>query len=170
MTLRAQIEKAFAHRAMPANVVEPRTAVTPEQRDALWFIGRDWRAVVWQDWERHPDAFYTFVPKAFAFYLPSVLIGALDAPNGLLAAEALVGVLDRSPAISNWDLFLRTRLLGLMAGEYDALKAWLLARSALPAAEDDASLGRAYRTVEMLEHETARLRRQLNRYVFRPAP
>ncbi len=55
----------------------------------LGFAGRHWREIGWPDWESHPDAFYAFVPEAFIFYLPSLLLGALDAPQGqLLAADA----------------------------------------------------------------------------------
>ena len=162
MTLREQIETAFVRRPRPSKLVELREPVTPEQRDALWFAGRHWRDVGWQAWQIHPDAFYAFVPEAFTFYLPSVLIAALDAPKGQLqAADALLGMLARAPEVCHWDAFITQRLLGLEAAEYEATKAWVLARSGMPGPLDEDSLTRAYETVDLLAHETARIRNLL---------
>ena len=159
MTLRAQVEAAFSMRKNPSLVVEPRSPVTPEQRDAIWFAGRHWREVSWQDWQSHPDAFYSFVPEAFVFYLPSVLIGAMTAPNcELLAADALIGMLDRSPEPYHWDAFMTARLVGLEPAEYEVLKAWLLSRSEEVKTSDEDSLIRAYETVDLLAQETERVR------------
>lgn len=159
MTMRAQIEAAFAMRKYPAMLVEPRSPVTPEQRDAIWFAGRHWLEVAWQDWQSHPDAFYSFVPEAFVFYLPSMLIGAMTAPKGeLLAADALIGMLDRSPEPYHWDAFMTARLVGLEPSEYEVLKAWLLWRSAAVETSDEDSLTRAYETIDLLAQETERVR------------
>lgn len=162
MTLREQIAEAFAHRRKPAQLVEARIPVTPEQRDALWFAGRHWRDIEWKDWSSHSDAFYSFVPEAFLFYLPSILIGAHDAPGKQLQpVDALIGVLDRSPEVYHWDAFITNRLLGLESSEYEALKAWILSRSGVLGSHDEDSLTRAYETVELLARETARLRNLL---------
>ena len=159
MTMRTQIEAAFAMRRCPAMLVEPRSPVTPEQHDAIWFEGRHWREVAWQDWQSHPDAFYSFVPEAFVFYLPSVLIGAMTAPNcELLAADALIGMLDRSPDPYHWDVFMTARLVGLEPAEYEVLKAWLLSRSEEVETSDEDSLTRAYETIDLLAQETERVR------------
>jgi len=159
MTLRAQIEQAFGHRQRPAKVIEEHSPITPEQRDALWFAGRDWHEVDWQEWERHPDAFYAFVPEAFIYYLPSVLVSALDAPGGQLqAAHALLGVLNRSPEVYHWDAFITKRLLGLEPKEYEAIKAWVLAESGQTHMVSEDDLTRAYETVDLLARETARIR------------
>ena len=125
MALRAEIDRAFAHRSRPSSLVEKRSPVTPEQEDALWFADRNWQDIRWQDWQEHPDAFYAFVPQAFVYYLPSILLGSMDAPSGQLqAGEALLGILDRSPEDFNWDSFITNRLLGLTLAEYDVLKLW----------------------------------------------
>jgi hypothetical protein len=159
MALRAEIERAFAHRSKPSNLVEERAPVTPEQQDALWFADRDWREVRWQDWHEHSDAFYAFVPQAFVYYLPSILLGALDVPGGqLLAGDALLGILDRSPDVYHWDAFIAKRLLGLTADEYEVLKSWVLSQSGLPHVFDEDRLTRAYETVDLLARETTRLR------------
>lgn len=162
MTLRDQIELAFTHRPKPSKLVEARIPVTPEQRDAMWIAGRHWRDVGWQDWQSHPDAFYAFVPEAFVFYLPSVLIAALEAPEGQLqAADALLGILDRAPEVYHWDAFITQRLLGLEPAEYEAMKAWVLSRSGVPGPQDEDSLTRGYETVDLLARETVRLRSML---------
>lgn len=164
MTLRADIEQAFAARQRPSNLVEQRSPVTAEQHDALWFAGRDWREIGWRDWEEHSGAFYAFVPEAFIYYLPSILLGAMDAPGSQLqAADALLGVLDRSPVVYHWDAFITKRLLGLEPNEYEAMKAWVLSLSGLAEFLDEDSLTRAYETVDLLAHETTRLRGLLNR-------
>jgi hypothetical protein len=163
MNLRSQIDAAFASRQRPSNLVEPRSPITPEQRDALPFAGRNWREIGWQVWESHPDAFYAFVPEAFIFYL-SLLLGALDAPKGeLLAADALIGVLDRSPEPYHWDAFMTARFVGLEPPEYEAMKGWVLSRSGAAGAHDEDSLTRAYGTLDLLAREGARLRQLLDR-------
>lgn len=162
MTLRSQIEAAFAGRQRPSKLVESRSPVTPEQRDALWFANRHWREVGWQDWQSHADAFYAFVPEAFVFYLPSLLLGAMAAPQGqLTAADALVGILDRSPEPYHWDTFMAARLVGLEPAEYEAMKAWVLSRSGVTGVHDEDSLTRAYETLDLLAQETVRLRNLL---------
>jgi hypothetical protein len=162
MTTGAQIDAAFTARKQPTKLVEPRTPVTPEQRDAIWFTDRHWRDVKWQDWQSHPDAFYAFLPEAFVFYLPSVLIGAMEAPQReLLAADALIGMLDRSPEPYHWDIFMTARLVGLEPAEYEAMKAWVLSRSDAVETSNEDSLTRAYETIDLLAQETVRLRNLL---------
>lgn len=159
MKLQTEIERAFGHRQRPSKLIKSRFPVTPEQRDALWFTDRDWRAIGWQDWERHPDAFYVFAPEAFVYYLPSILIGIANAPEGqLLVADALIGVLNRSPEVYHWDAFITKRLLGLKPAEYEAMNAWVLSLSGLSDARDEGDLTRAYETVNLLASETARIR------------
>ncbi len=162
MNLRNQIDAAFAHRERPSKLVESRLPITPEQRDALWFADHHWRDIGWQDWQHHPDAFYAFLPEAFVFYLPSILIAAMEAPQGqLLAADALIGMLDRSPEPYHWDAFIAARLIGLEPAEYEAIKAWVLTRSGVVGVHDEDSLTRAYETVDLLARETLRLRNLL---------
>lgn len=161
MTLVAQIEAAFDHQISPKNVVEAKPVLTPEQRDALAFEGRHWREIRLEDWESHPDAFFAFSPRTFCFFLPSLLISALRAPGGhLQAANAFVGILDRSPDPFRWDTFLSERMVGLKTAEYEAIKAWLLSRSD-GGLDDEDSLLRAYETVDLLALETSNLRKLL---------
>lgn len=163
MNLRREIDDAFAGRAQPSNLVEPRSLITPEQRDALAFAGRHWREIGWRDWQSHPDAFYAFAPEAFIFYLPSILLSAMDAPQQqLLASDALIGVLDRSPEPSHWDEFIARRLFDLEPPEYEATKAWVLSRSGAKGVYNEDSLMRAYETLDLLARESARLRRILS--------
>ena len=162
MALRAEIDRAFAHRSKPSSLIEKRSPITPEQQDARWFAGRDWRDVRWQDWHEHPDAFYAFVPQAFVYYLPSILLGTMDAPSGQLqVGDALLGILDRSPEAYNWDAFITNRLLGLAPDEYEVLKSWILSQSGLPHVVDEDRLTRAYETTDLLARETTRVRNLL---------
>lgn len=164
MTLLTEIEQAFAHRQKPSKLIEMRGPITPEQRDALWFGARDWREIGWADWDRHPDAFYAFVPEAFIYYLPSILVNTTKTPESWLQpADALLGILNRSPEVYHWDTFITTRLLGLEAKEYEVIKVWLLSLSSRADLIDEDGLVRAYETVDLLQRETARLRGLLTR-------
>src|SRR5215471_6685139 len=105
MTLRARAEEAFGHRRIPKKVVDiDRKPVTPEQEDAIWFLDKSWQTLTRADWEAHADAFFTFSPEAFIYYLPSIL--ALSTENRkqpMLAAISLLRVLDRGPEVHHWD-------------------------------------------------------------------
>src|SRR6266496_6575607 len=105
MVLFEKIERAFAGRQMPLNVVEAASLVHPDSdvEDALWFTGRDWHELKWQDWQEHSSAIYFFAANAFAYYLPSVLVLSSQNPGEqLMAAHALIGELDRSPDPEGW--------------------------------------------------------------------
>lgn len=159
MTLLRQIEQAFGDRPKPSKLVEERVPVTPEQMDALWFGGRDWRDITWRDWESHRDAVYAFTAEAFAYYLPSILALSCSRPDQWFApADGLLQVLDRSPVVGYWDAFITTRLVGLRTAEYEVLKEWLLSLSGRKGPDAEDTLGRALDTVDLLQKETERLR------------
>lgn len=162
MTLSDEIECAFGMRLKPSRLVDVRNPVTPEQNDALWFSGRDWREIAWQDWDAHSDAFYAFTPTAFVYYLPSILSVTTRNPEKWLgAADALLGILNRSPDVYRWDNFVEKRLIGLGAAEYEAIKAWILSLSGTTVFGDEDALARAYETVDLLQRETDRVRRSI---------
>jgi hypothetical protein len=143
-------------------VVNANAPSTCDVCDAQWFAGRDWSELDWDEWIAHSSAFYTFTPQAFAYYLPSIMLLSASRPNDWFApADSLLQILDRSPAVENWDAFLTTRLVGLKCDEYEAIKAWLLHLSAGSAYLDH--LDRSFDTVDLLEHETERLRRVVRR-------
>ncbi|HET8823509.1 MAG TPA: hypothetical protein VFM77_00145, partial [Terriglobales bacterium] len=71
MTLAEKIEHVFSSRTRPAQVVPDQVLqFDSDVEEALWFSGRDWRDLTWQDWQEHSCAFYFFRPEAFAYYLP----------------------------------------------------------------------------------------------------
>lgn len=159
MILLEQIEHVFADRIVPKHLVEEREPVTPEQRDALFFSGKDWREVSWQDWEQHPDAFFAFVPEAFIYYLPSIIRVAVINPGQWLGVvDALLRVLDRSPNPYHWDNFIEKRFVGLRTEEYEVIKDWILSLSGTNIFADEDTLSRCYETTELLQNETKRVR------------
>ena len=81
-----------------------------------------------------------------------------EAKDRLLVADSLLGLLDRSPEVYNWDAFITTRLLGLEPIEHSVIKEWVLSLSGSTNMLDEDCLARAYETVELLSRETARLR------------
>jgi hypothetical protein len=129
MNLAEKIERAFAGRRMPVDLVEPADLICPDSdvEDTLWFTGRDWHQITWQDWQAHSSAFYFFVPDAFAYYLPSLLLLSSQNPGDtLMAADSLISELDRSPDPQWWTDGLVRRFLGLNSAELSVLKEWLL--------------------------------------------
>jgi hypothetical protein len=160
MTFEDKVRRAFGHRPFPQTTVSFRGVITPEQQDALWFAGRDWRTLSEEDWGDHPDAVFTFTKEAFRYYLPSILLLTANGKRSLLAADAIIRTLDRSPTISYWDEFLKSRLVGLSDEEYEVIQEWLLSLSGKVYVDEENSLERAYETVHLLQQETARLRNE----------
>lgn len=161
MSMSTKIEHAFGCRSAPAQTVALGKPVTPEQKDALWFEGRDWREITRRDWEQHPDAFYAFSPEAFLYYLPSILLAVTEKPEEYFEpANALLGILDRTSNIDHWDAFIKNRLFGLSIEEYESLKAWVLSFSGGNPYLDEDAIERCYETVELLERETERAGQQ----------
>jgi hypothetical protein len=76
MGLAEVIEKAFAGREMPAKVTDSdcTAPIDPDIEDALWFSGRNWREITWNDWKGHDVALSFFTRDALAYWLPSVLL------------------------------------------------------------------------------------------------
>lgn len=147
-----QIERAFAHREKP-DVLINRSIPVADDEDVLWFAGRDWREITLQDWNGHSDAFFRFAPDAFRYYLQSILcLAAKNPEENLLAADALVNCLDRTPNPEWWDQFLLDCLYGLRVDEYDAISSWIVMLSERKSYEEG-SLTRAYRTIHLLRAE-----------------
>jgi len=83
MKLAATIEHVFSSRAKPAQVrlADEVIQLDDDVEDALWFSGRDWHELTWQNWQEHSDAIFFFDPEAFAYYLPSILLLSAQNPN-----------------------------------------------------------------------------------------
>lgn len=160
MNILDEIANAFDSSAIPVVVIEGRGSRSPEQDDAVWFSGRDWKLLTAEDWEDHSGAYYAFSPIAFRYYLASILYLSSHNPDRWLEpADNLISMLDRSPNVDYWDGFLTSRLLGLSKEQYQVLQYWLifLFERGAPYAEN--SIERALTTVELLDSVSA-LRQQ----------
>lgn len=169
MTLDERIERVFAHRMMPGAVVDMtnRYQIDSDVEEALWFAGRDWRSITWDDWREHSSAIYFFDSEAFGYYLPSLLLLSAQRPDEeLMAADSLISQLDCSPDPEGWPEGLATRFLKLNWAELQVLKEWLLqvceyaayrtyGTAASGAGE---TFGRAFDTVDLLQKEVQRRR------------
>ena len=125
-----RIEKAFGHRQMPTEVVEPEayTQFDSDVEDALTFAGKDWREITREHWSKHYCAFHFLSHEALAYYLPSLLIIPLaDRLDHMdMAVDSLIHDLDRTPLSSPEDYPFECRLAGLTCDEYEVIKEWLL--------------------------------------------
>jgi hypothetical protein len=169
MDLLEKIERAFASRAKPAQVRlgDEVVQLDSDLDEALWFSGRDRHRLTWQNWQEHSCAIFFFDPEAFAYYLPSVLLLAVQNPNeSLTAADSLINQLDRSPDLEGWTEGFTSRFLELNPAELNVLKEWLLQiceyapykRLGIAASGPGDTFGRAYDTVDLLQKEIERRR------------
>lgn len=169
MKLADKIERAFAGREMPLNLVDAANLSHPDTdiKDALWFSGRDWHDLGWQDWHEHSSAIYFFLPDAFVYYLPSVMALSLqNRVEEMWAANAVISQLDCSPDPEAWTDGLASRFLLLSGAELDVLKEWLLQLCeyapyggyGLSASGPGEKFGRAFDTLDLLQREVERRR------------
>ena len=169
MTLAEKIERAFSSRHKPAQVrlADEVIQLDDDVEEALWFSGRDWHELTWQDWQHHSNAIFFFDPESFAYYLPSLLLLSAQNPShSLNAADSLINMLDCSPDPEGWPEGTERRFLGLNQSELDVLKEWLLHLCeyvtyrgwGISASGPGDTLGRAFDTLDLLQKRAERRR------------
>jgi hypothetical protein len=169
MKLAEKIERAFSSRPkLPEVRLDDGVfQLDSDVEDALWFSGRDWHELTWQNWQEHSCAIYFFDPEAFAYYLPSILIlSAQNQSEWLQAVDSLIGELDRSPDPDGWTEDLVGRYLGLNPAELSVLKEWLLQiceyetykKWGNAGSGPGDTFGRAFDTIDLLQKEVERRR------------
>ena len=124
MKIAEKIEHVFSHRTKPAEVrlADGVFQLDSDVEEALWFSGRDWHELSWQDWQEHSSAIYFFDAETFAYYLPSVLALSAQNPDGTLnAADSLINELDQSPDSEGWSEGFANRFLELNRAELNLL-------------------------------------------------
>lgn len=157
-----ELQREFPTSGAPATLVEGHGPITPEQADALHFRGKAWHEIKLEEWEAYPDAFYSFAPSAFQYYLPSILALSADTPSTkLLPAYALIGILDREPNPLTWDTFLTKRLIGLHVRQYELIQAWIISLSGGKATFSEDALTRAYETIDLLKEQSTPFREMM---------
>jgi hypothetical protein len=167
--LSERIERVFSTRPKLAQVrlADEVIQLDDDEEDALWFSGRDWHELTWQNWQEHSDAIFFFDPEAFAYYLPSILLLSAQNPNeSLNAADSLIGELDPTPDPEAWSEAFVSRFLELNLAELDTLTEWLLQvceyipyrGSGIAASGPGDTIGRAFDTVHLLRKEVERRR------------
>jgi hypothetical protein len=168
MILDEKIERVFSFRPKPAQVrlADEVIQLDDDVEDALWFSGRDWHEITWQDWQQHSSAIYFFDPEAFFYYLPSVLtLSARNPSDSLNAADSLIYMLDCSPDPEGWPEGMH-RFLELNPTELDVLKEWLLQLCeyapykgwGITGSGPGDRFGRAFDTLDLLQREVERRR------------
>jgi hypothetical protein len=171
MELSEVIEKAFAGREMPMKVTDSDCSVPDDSdiEDVLWFSGRNWREITWNDWKVHDVALSFFTRDALAYWLPSVLLLSLQRPGEYLSSAAYLirtfGSRNWAPSPDHWKDYFRARFVGLRTEEYEAIKEWLLFMSNLETYRKYINIKpgpgdifeRAFETVGLLQQETMRI-------------
>lgn len=153
MILKDRVVSAFNRRVMPPRM-ELHTPSTTEELDLLWFNGQNWRNITFEDWRKHPDAFYFFTPEAFAYYLQSIIcISLKHFQEWFYPVDILLSILDRSPQVEYWDDFMLSRVGALYPEEYEVLKLWILWLSENSQIYPNIDLGRVFDTVDLLENQ-----------------
>lgn len=146
---------------MPDAVIDSAECIQMDSdvEEALWFTGRDWHELTWRDWQEHSCAIYFFDSKAFAYYLPSLLLLSAQHPSeALMAADSVISQLDCSPDPDGWPEGVARRFLELNPAELDVLKEWLLQiceyppykRVGLTGSGPGDIFGRAFDTLDLL--------------------
>lgn len=157
MSLEQDISYAFSSKEIPVRVIDDGDVVSPEKRDALYFLSKNVKDVGYRDWDDHPDALFLFLPGAFFYYLPSLLLASLDISlPRLAAADALIDMLDRSPDPALWDDHLVERFSGWNHEQYLCLKNWIAFISDQCSVDDEWRYFRAYETIDLFEQATSR--------------
>jgi len=168
MELPEKIVRAFSSRLKPAQTIDDGILqMDSDVEEALWFSGRDWHELTWQNWQEHSDAIFFFNPEAFAYYLPSLLtLSAQNSSDSLMAADSVISYLDQSPDPEGWTDGLVHRFLGLKPAELSVLKEWLLQICeyqayrgvGISASGPGEKLGRAFDTIDLLQQQIERRR------------
>jgi hypothetical protein len=150
------IEKAFAKRERPQAVRDMSRPADEIYSDADAFAGKDWREVTCVLLEKHYNATSGLSPEAFCYYLPGIYVaGMREGRPDLLVNDTLIIGLDRGNAPASWDDFFRERWPRLTPQECEATQRWILWLSEFdPPPIEDASLSRAYDTMDLLAHQT----------------
>lgn len=166
MKLLDAIEKAFAGRKVPTEVVDHETFLQRDSdiEDTLWFVGRDWHAISWNEWQEHDVAMTYFTGDAFAYYLPSILsLSAARLEQCLSTAERLISHLDLPPDIEYWNPLFQKHFFSLSSEEIEVIKQWLVVISDSPTYHLHGTsglgdnLGRAFDTLNLLHQEITRV-------------
>jgi hypothetical protein len=168
MNLLAEIAEVFAWRPIPSEVIEFQIPLQLDSdiKDTLWFAGRDWHDISWDDWQGHDVGMTYFTGEAFGYYLPSVLVLSVGRPEQCLsAAERLISHLDLPPDVEYWNPLFQRHLFNLSIEEIEVVKRWLVIISDSPtyhlhgtSGQGD-NLGRAFDTLNLLHQEIKRMRR-----------
>jgi hypothetical protein len=132
MELVEVIEEAFKGRVMP-DVVTTSDCSDPADsdiEDTLWFVGRNWREVSWNDWNEHDVSLSFFTRDALAYWIPSVLLLSLGRTGEYLPSAGYLirafGARYWAPSPNHWTISFRERFVGLRSEEYEAIEAWLM--------------------------------------------
>lgn len=120
-----QVAQSFAHRPPPTVITDSMQLTEGEFAEVMAFDGLHWQDVTLALVEQCPDVVFWFSPEAFCYYLPGLFSAGLRENRAdLMAYDALLSTLDRSPVPAYWDDFVLPRLPLLSVEEVDAVSAW----------------------------------------------
>jgi hypothetical protein len=123
----SHIKAVFSNHQKPETVIFPGQELRGDYEDALWFQGRDWESIEWDDWQYYPDSLTFFHSEGFRYYLPSVLILSLERANEWLkVADSLMMSLIELPNDTPWKDNVYKRFQVLSISELELLRDWCM--------------------------------------------
>ena len=158
MNFTERVERAFASRKMPVELVGRLApgSYSSDEEHALWFAQRSWHELTKDDWIRHGDAIFRFTHETFAYYLPSLLILSIEAPDQWLsAAGSMVNLLEDGSALENWGYSQKSGFIGFSCDELAIIREWLVFfqdRETYNEPYGTERVGRALKSVEILQN------------------
>lgn len=153
MTVIDRLRKAFESRVRPSKVhseqVNNQEMISVEYFLEGLYEGKVDKALL----QENHDAIYWLSPDAFCYYLPRIIeVSLYEGLDDLIAVEAIISMLDRSPSPEFWDDFFLSRFTLLSYQECESMQSWvlfLLENTTIVYNSD--SLARAFDTLQVLK-------------------
>ncbi len=147
------LSEAFGERRRPETLIGSDQLSKDELAEVMSFSGKHWSEVTCETLAENHGAVFWFSPEAFCFYLPGILSCGVAAERpDLLAYDAILGMLDRSPEPAYWDDFFLARWPLLGVEECAACQAWLRWLASVGAdLHRESSVFRALETLDLLK-------------------
>lgn len=150
MNLLNDLMSAFSHRVRPVTLCERERL--EEIKTVEIFVQALLEKLDVALIQEHYDAIFWLTPEAFCYFLPRLIeLTIKENVTELLAVDAIISMLDRSPRKEYWDDFFLSRWALLTPTECESLQKWILWLLVDGNCEGREKLDRAFDTLELLK-------------------